>query len=359
MRLDPGLLDALRITTVRSVEDFEAMTRRRALASDHGSTLYQLREPERARAPAGQALTVLGNTQVGAMLVSYVTDRLGTKITFPEAHPLSLCIVTVLQGSMRFRAFGSGVGRTAGAGGMLLARVGPGVEAMTADGTERLNLWINERTLNRRLETALEAPLAAPLVFAPEQAWPQGVVGSLTRLVGYVAAELADPHSLFAGGVGVAMFEDLVIRTLLEGVPHSYTERLAKGPDSAPPHAVQRASAFMRAHAWEPVTVEDIARAAGCSARALAVAFRRHREQTVTSALRDLRLDAARDAFAGDPALNVGDLAARLGFSNPGRFAAQYRERFGEMPLQTRRSHAPIRPGLPPAAEVARKPGRR
>ncbi len=359
MRLYPGLLDALRITTVRSVEDYEALTRRRALASDHGSTRYQLREPERAKAPSGEALSILGNTHVGGMLVSYVTDRLGTRITFPEAHPLSLCIMTLLQGSMQFSPFGSGTVRTAGPGDMLLCKVEPGVEAMTTDGSERLNLWINALTLSRRLEAMLEQPLAAPLVFAPEQAWPQGVVGSLTRLVGYVAADLADPHSLFAGGVGAAVFEELVIRTLLEGVPHNHTERLARQPGTAQPQVVQRGIEFMRAHVADPVTVEDVAQAAGCSARALAAAFRRHREQTVTSALRDLRLDAARDAFAGDPALNVGDLAARLGFSNPGRFASQYRERFGEMPLQTRRSHAPIRPGLPPAAELARKPGRR
>jgi transcriptional regulator GlxA family with amidase domain len=127
-----------------------------------------------------------------------------------------------------------------------------------------------------------------------------------------------------------------VIRTLLEGTTHNYSERLARAPSAAPPHAVQRAAAFMRENVFQTLTVEDIAQAAGCSARALAAAFRTERGQTVTSALRDLRLEAAREAFkAGDPALTIREVAARLNFSNPGRFAAFYRERFGEMPLQT------------------------
>ena len=33
-----------------------------------------------------------------------------------------------------------------------------------------------------------------------------------------------------------------------------------------------------------------------------------------------------------------GDLALRYGFENPGRFAAEYRQRFGEYPSQTLRS---------------------
>lgn len=353
MRISSDLLDALQVTEIRDAGEYEAMTKRRASASDHGSILYRLREPRRAQASPGEALSKFGNTVVGGLQLSYITDRFGTEVTFPEAHPLSLCIMTVLEGAVQYRPFGSEAASTAVSGGVQLFQVLPGAQALTTDGSERLNLWVNAQTLNSRLEAMLERKLAEPLVFAPEQGWPQGVAGSLKRLVRYVAAELADPYSFFAGGVGVGGFEELVMRTLLEGVTHNYTERLAREPSAAPPHTVQRATAFMREHLSQPITVEDIAQAAGCSARALAATFRSHRERTVTSVLRDLRLDAAREAFAaGDPALKVSDVAARLGFSNPGRFAGLYRERFGEMPLQTRSSHASVRPARSPARKL-------
>ena len=50
-----------------------------------------------------------------------------------------------------------------------------------------------------------------------------------------------------------------------------------------------------------------------------------------------MRLDAARALlFRGDPTVTVAAVAAQFGFSNPGRFATQYRVRFGESPARTR-----------------------
>lgn len=338
MRISSALLDALRVVEIRKPEGYEELVRRRAQAVNDGNILYRLREPRHAAA-SGEALTRIGKSLIGGLQLSYVIDRFGTEITFPEARPLSMCIMTVLEGAMHYQPFGSDMAATATGGGLLLAQSQPGARTLTADGTERLNLWVNRLSLVRCLEAMLGRPLDAPLAFAPEQAWPRGAGESLRRLVRYVAEELVDPYSMFAGGVGVAGFEDLVIHTLLEATTHNYTERLARAPSAAPPHTVQRATAFMRENVFQPLTVEDIAQAAGCSARALAAAFRIERGLTITSVLRDLRLDSAREAFtAGDPALTIGEVAARLNFSNPGRFAAFYRERFGEMPLQTRRS---------------------
>ena len=349
MNISSDLLDVLHITEIRDAGEFEAITKRRALASDHGSISYRLREPQCAQAAAGEALSRIGDTTIGGLQLSYVNDRFGTEVTFPEAHPRSIVIMAVLAGAVQYRPFGSETATIATAGGMLLNQVLPGAQGLTTDGTERLNLWVNAQALTRCLERMLGQRLDKPLVFGPEQSWPLGVAGSLRRLVRYVAEELTDPYSMFAGGVGAAAFEDLVIRTLLEGATHNYTERLARPPGAPPPHAVQRALAFMRENVSQPITVEGIAHAAGCSARALAAAFRTERERTVTSVLRDLRLDAAREVLAaGNPAVKVADVAARLGFSNPGRFAGLYRERFGEMPLHTRGARsAPhrLRPG--------------
>jgi AraC-like DNA-binding protein len=337
MRISSALLDAMRVVEIREPEGYGELVRRRALASNHGSLLYRLREPRRAVAAPGEALSKIGDSPIGGLQLSYVTDRFGAEITFPEAHPLSMCIMTVLEGALHYQPFGSAA-TTATAGGVLLAQAKPGAQTLSADGTERLNLWVNTQSVVRCLEAMLGRPLDAPLDFAPEQAWPRGAGESLRRLVRYVAEELTDPYSLFAGGVGIAGFEDLVIHTLLEGTTHNYSERLARAPIAAPPHTVQRATAFMRENVFQPLTVEDIAQAAGCSARALAAAFRIERGRTVTSVLRDLRLESARKAFAaGDPALTIREVAARLNFSNPGRFAAFYRKRFGELPLQAQR----------------------
>ena len=64
-----------------------------------------------------------------------------------------------------------------------------------------------------------------------------------------------------------------------------------------------------------PAAVEAIAAQAGCPARSLAATFRAHGGRTVTAALRDLRLDAARAALLGGPGRGVAEVAAVYGFS--------------------------------------------
>ncbi len=57
---------------------------------------------------------------------------------------------------------------------------------------------------------------------------------------------------------------------------------------------------------------------------------------TPMGALREIRLEKARgDLQAGTD--TVTGIAFKWGFSNPGRFAAQYAEKFGETPSQTHR----------------------
>jgi AraC-like DNA-binding protein len=334
MRVSRALLDTMRVVEIRRPD----LAQRHAEACKYGAMLYRLREPQHAGS-SGEILSKIGDTAVGSLMLSHVSERFGMEVNFPETHPYSFCVMTVLEGAVHYRLFGSETAITARAGNVLLGQTEPGAQALTADGSERLNLWINRRSLVRCLEAMLDRTLDAPLTFAPEQAWPRGTAASLHRLGRYVADELTDPYSLFAGGIGVAGFEDLIIRTILEGTVHSYSERLARPPGAATPPAVRRATAFMRENLMQALTVEDIAQAAGCSARALAAAFRSQRGETVTAVLRELRLEAAREALkTGDPALTVSAVSARFGFSNAGRFAALYRERFGVMPFRDRDS---------------------
>ncbi len=335
MRVSPALLDTMRVAEIRRSD----LIRHEAEACRYGSIRYRLRNPHHAESSPG-TLSKIGDSKIGSLMLSYVTERLGMEVAFPDGHPYSFCIMSIQKGAVHYRPFRSEIATTATPGHLLLAQTEPGAQALTADNSERLNLWLNRRSLLHCLEAMLDQKLDIPLTFTPEEAWPLGTAASLQRLVRYVANELTDPYSLFAGGVGVAGFEDMIIRTILEGTVHSYTERLTRPSSAAPPRAMRRAMEFMQANVVQPLTVEAIAQAAGCSARALAATFRAERGQTVTSVLRELRLDAARAALvAGDPALTIGAVCIRFGFSNPGRFATLYRERFGVLPLHARPRH--------------------
>jgi AraC-like DNA-binding protein len=149
------------------------------------------------------------------------------------------------------------------------------------------------------------------------------------RLVRHVFAEMGEPDSLLARGIGVGEFKDLFVQSLLLGLPHSYSERLGRLNAMAAPGNVRRAEEFLRANAEETVSIEKVAQAAGCSVRALQLAFRRFRKTTPMEALRRVRLEQAReDIVRPDGSRSVIEVAAKFGFANPGRFASQYKRAF-------------------------------
>lgn len=106
-------------------------------------------------------------------------------------------------------------------------------------------------------------------------------------------------------------------------------------------YGYRRAVEFIDDHASLPITLADIALAAGLSRRELDAAFHRH-SRNGGSALDHLaraRLTAARhDLVAADPArASVREVARRWGFSTSARFVQLYREAYGEHPASTLR----------------------
>lgn len=113
------------------------------------------------------------------------------------------------------------------------------------------------------------------------------------------------------------------------------------GPGWVAPAAVRRAVAFIEAHADQPVTLDQIAAAAGVSGRALRYAFRRYYGITLTGFLRRIRLERAHAELGdADPAggLTVRSVARRWGWASHGQFTVAYQQRFGVRPSRTLRS---------------------
>jgi AraC-like DNA-binding protein len=107
------------------------------------------------------------------------------------------------------------------------------------------------------------------------------------------------------------------------------------------PGPVRRAAAFIQAHAAEPVTLEQIATAAGVSARAVGYAFRRQFDTTPTGYLRRVRLERAHVELldAGlDTGVTVAMVARRWGWASPSQFTKAYKQHYGEPPGCTLRA---------------------
>lgn len=103
-------------------------------------------------------------------------------------------------------------------------------------------------------------------------------------------------------------------------------------------HAGRHAAAlrFMEQHAHRhDLDVAAIARNAGCSRTRLYEAFA-VQGQTPMDALRELRLQRARQLLEHDPHLHVGVAAWRCGFADPSGFGKLFKARFGYPPSEWR-----------------------
>ena len=86
-----------------------------------------------------------------------------------------------------------------------------------------------------------------------------------------------------------------------------------------------------------PISLEDLARAAGVSFRTLNVMCHRSHGVTPMELLRNMRLDAARARLLIAPTASVTDTALAFGFGHLGRFSAYYFARFNELPSETQK----------------------
>ncbi|MBT1664946.1 AraC family transcriptional regulator [Curtobacterium flaccumfaciens] len=126
---------------------------------------------------------------------------------------------------------------------------------------------------------------------------------------------------------------------LLTAIPHWPVGQHA--PPTTAGTRFARAEAFLLDHAREPITVADIAAAAGLSVRGVQAAFNRHHGITPLAYLRHIRLLLARERLESDPELAVAEVARWAGFGHLGRFAGAYRDEFGELPRQTLQASRP------------------
>jgi len=102
------------------------------------------------------------------------------------------------------------------------------------------------------------------------------------------------------------------------------------------PADLVRALDWLRGHVSEPVRLDRLAEVSGAAPRTLERHFRMFLGTTPLGWARRVRLARARHAFLHPgPEDTVTAVALSNGFAQPGRFAAEYRRAFGELPSGT------------------------
>jgi AraC-like DNA-binding protein len=206
-------------------------------------------------------------------------------------------------------------------------------------GLRQLMLTIDKQLIERYLQTLLYQPVDRPLRFA-------GRVDLTGRGQGIAAAVLTLRRALEQCGkagpppVLAAEIEHSILTSLLLSQPHNYTDAIFSSAALPAPRVVRRVIELIESTPQKAFTVADLAEHAGVSERSLHAAFRRQLGTSPMSYVRRRRLEQAHEELLKlDPStgIKVTDIALRHGFTHTGRFAAAYRQHFGESPSTTLR----------------------
>lgn len=313
----------------KQLSNYRGTSARRYEAADHRSF----------RSDPHSYRSAIAVTHLGSLRVAGIVDRRGT-ISFTEQPGLPAhCLCLTRRGGAELRFNDATEIATSGPHTALMVPGHAGTRITSSDDSARLNIWMPTARLQAAAESLLDRRIAREIVFAPTFDVTRGAGASLVALVAHMERELARSDSLLASHIGTDLFEDLLCRSIVQGLRHNYSEWLERPEPAADLRSVRRAEEYLRAHVEEPIRLTDLARAAKCSVRSLQESFRRTRGTTPMAALRQARLEQARETLAGGQAASVTDVALQFGFANPGRFALLYRAAFGERPLQTLRRH--------------------
>ena len=204
-----------------------------------------------------------------------------------------------------------------------------------------LVVGIERQALLGHLGRLLGRPLDRPLAFDPEMDVASPASDRWNLAVDLLHAELFEPRSLLRSGIGACQLDEFLMSSMLYGHRSTYSAALRMPVAGGDGLATRWATDFIESHLDQPLSVAAVASAVGLSARTLQLTFRSELQTTPTAYIRDRRLERVRADLAAAPSsgpATVTGIATRWGISHLGRFAAQYRDRFGESPSQTLRA---------------------
>ncbi|MCB1809666.1 MAG: helix-turn-helix transcriptional regulator [Candidatus Competibacteraceae bacterium] len=189
-----------------------------------------------------------------------------------------------------------------------------------------LELRVDETRFREELSRHLDRPVGN-IKLAPVLEGARSYGNSLYLMVKTL-------HDLYVAGAHPAVLKHqgaAILTALVQGPFHNHWHNCIEKlhpPSMARVHAV---TAYIQTHLKDALTLDDLTRVAGCGARSLQMAFDKHLGQTPLEYLRIQRLEAAHQALS-EGGHSVTEIVYDYGFSNPGRFAKAFQERFGKRP---------------------------
>lgn len=236
---------------------------------------------------------------------------------------------------------------THGGSDMVLTKAGQGLvfspgapaELRWSPDCVQLCIMLSRRAVEHELERLMGTRPSTVLRF-DFGARAQDKLGQRWRTMLRLAIEeIEHPTGIMTGTLVGRHLEAMLIDGLLLAHPHNHSDALLRPAAPGASVTVRRAVDLMESQLGEAWSVVRLAAALNVSVRALQDGFRRDLGVPPMRYLKRARLDRARSILreASAQEVTVRGVGKQVGLLHPGRFAAEYRAKFGEDPSATLR----------------------
>ncbi|MGO2110016.1 MAG: AraC family transcriptional regulator [Pseudoclavibacter sp.] len=219
-----------------------------------------------------------------------------------------------------------------GHGGVIFTPDHPFTVRWSADAIQYA-IKVPRRSLERQVEAFTGRPVDRSVRFDLGFSLDSPAASSMMNAVSHLREELSKPGGTATYPLIRSQLEDVVITNMLTVMSHEYSDDIAATPPAIRRAQVVAAVDFIEERLSEPITVADVARASFMSVRALQKGFGEELGMSPMQYIRARRLERVHDDLLAAPlGARVQDIAYRWGYSHMGRFAEQFRQRFGRLP---------------------------
>lgn len=202
-------------------------------------------------------------------------------------------------------------------------------------GTQRLSMSIDAGLLRRRFALLTGEQVRGDIVFDPKMRVANGPGQLILSNIELVIDAYDRGGDVFANPCRETQFEETVLTALLVYQPHSHGWLLDRPAPAPASRDVKRVIDFLHENLETTLSLDDLVSIAGVPGRTLNEHFRAFTGLAPMAYARRERLRAVRRLLLSGEMQSVTEAAMRFGFSHLGRFAALYREGFGETPSET------------------------
>lgn len=208
-----------------------------------------------------------------------------------------------------------------------------------SDGCEQLMLQISKDKVHSALSSCLGRQVSGDLIFSPYMETGNGQHASWWRHIISFINDCNQPHSFYRTNEMISNELNNIIKGLLYSLEHNHSQKMQLDDKSVLPKHVHQATEYIKEHAGDNLSVEELVRMTGVSERSLFNGFKKCLHITPMQFLQKTRLANVRQELLNpetNSKFSVTEIAIKNGFNQLGRFSAIYRNVYGELPSETK-----------------------